>query len=718
MHPIPQAKPSVNFFAPQSIAIVGASERSAWARQLYENLRAWPFGGRIHCVHWQGAGFFGQRSHTACDRIEQPIDLAFLLLPMDSLPNALEDVARANIRHAIVLTSGFAEAGPEGARRQRELVQLSSRLGVRLMGPNSLGFINYNLGIPCWPVHMKPMGGGAVAVVSQSGAMGGYIAKIAQQQGVGVGFLAATGNEAAMGLHDVLDVVTSDPKIRVVALFAEAIRDPASFAAAARRAAGRRQSIVVLKVGRSELTARSAQAHTGALVGNDGVFDAACRELGLIRVDSMEELVETAGLLASTGPLPKGNVAAVSVSGGAAEIFADDCDREAVALPPFSQETERRLRDGVVPSYGTIHNPLDITGAAITDPSLFRLGVSALADDPEIGIVTCLLEVPSDVQDNPNAMNALREIGAAFRASKSPGVVVNVVAKPLGPEVRQFLTEHGVPHVVSGIGWATKGLRHAQTWSRWLEARTQSADSCTPAQPPASRQDIGGARPHDEYTALLHLRRFGVPVIEARPAASAEQAVQLAMDIGGPIALKINSPDIPHKSDVGGVVLNLDTVEAVADGYERIMASVRRRAPQARIDGVLVTPMRTGGVEVFAGVQRDPQWGWVLAVGLGGVLVEVLKDVSLRLLPVTPAAVLEMLEELRGAPLLKGFRGTAPIDIGALASTIVGIGEAALALGDDLEAFEVNPIHADSERAEALDALAVWRSDAIRKDLA
>lgn len=704
-----RAESSASFFDPQSIVIVGASERSAWARQLYANLQAWKFDGRIHCVNPRGSQFLGQQSHGACALIGESVDLAFILVPIEHIPSALEDVAQAGIRHAIVLTSGFAEAGIEGADHQRNLVELADRLHIRLMGPNTLGFINYNAGVPCWPVHMKTAQGGAVAVISQSGAMGGYITKFAQQQGIGVGFLAATGNEAAMGLHDVLDVVTRDPKIGVIALFAEAIRDVPAFSAAARHAADHRKPIVVLKVGRSELTARSAQAHTGALVGDDKVFDAACKELGLIRVDSLEELVETAGLLASTGPLRKGGLAAISVSGGAAEIIADDCAHEGVVLPPFSAATEARLRDGVIPSFGAVHNPLDITGAAITNPSLFAAGVSALANDPGTSVLACLLEVPSVPDDNPNAMSALREIGGALRGAKVPGVIINVVGKPLGREVQAFLVEHGVPHVAGSIGLAVKALHHAEVWSRWLERRAQ-----TPSlQPESGRAESAGtAHPITEQAALSHLASFGVPVVQARLATSPEQAATLAQSFGEAVALKIASPDIAHKSDVGGVLLNLNGPEAVADGFQRIMTSVGEHAPAAHIDGVLVVPMRKGGVEILAGIQRDPQWGWVLAVGMGGVLVEVLKDVSLRLLPVTRNTVREMLQELRGAALLKGFRGTAPVDIDALASTIVGISEAALALGDDLEAFEVNPIYAGATQAEALDALAVWRTNA------
>lgn len=705
--PLP-AHPVSGFFAARSIAIVGASERSSWARQLHANLRAGHADIRVHPVHPKAAPFLGQPSFSACTRIGEPVDLAFLLVPAEHILSALEDVAAAGIRYAVTLTSGFAETGGTGSELQQRLARAARALGVRLIGPNTLGFINYNEGLCCWPVHMKTAEGGAVAIVSQSGAMGGYITKMAQQQGVGVGLLAATGNEADVGLHDVLAHLADDARIRVIAIFAESIRDPAAFAAAARRCAERGKPVVVLKVGRSELTARSAQAHTGALVGDDKVFDAACQQLGLLRVDSLEELVETAGLLARVGRLRTGGLAAVSVSGGAAEILGDECARERVALPHFAAGTAERLRGEVVSAYGTVHNPLDVTGAAITNAKLFHDAVRIVADDGGVALVACLLEVPGAPADNPNAMEALAEIGRALRQTQIPGVIVNVVGKPLGPEVQAFIAQHGVPHVANGIGMAVKAMRQALAWSRWIEKRSAGEPSAEASAPrPADRPT--GQRPTGERATLEYLARRGVPVPTTGLAPTREEAVRLAGTIQAPVVLKVASADIAHKSDVGGVLLNLHGAEEVAAGFDRIQAAVRQHAPQARIDGVLVMPMRSGGVEILAGVKRDPQWGWVLAVGLGGVLVEVLQDVSLRLLPVTPSTVREMLSELRGARLLQGYRGSAPVDLDALAATITGIAQAALSLGDELEALEVNPIYADATRAEAIDALAVWR---------
>lgn len=704
----PPSQPVSGFFAARSIAIVGASERSNWARQLHANLRAGRANVRVHPVHPKAGPFFGQPSVTACTLIGEPVDLAFLLVPAEHILSALEDVAAAGIHCAVTLTSGFAEMGGAGSELQHRLAQAARDLGVRLIGPNTLGFIDYNEGLYCWPVHMKTAQGGAVAIVSQSGAMGGYITKLAQQQGIGVGFLAATGNEADVGLHDLLAHLAEDARIRVIAVFAESIRDTAAFAAAARRTAERSKPVVVLKVGRSELTARSAQSHTGALVGDDKVFNAACRELGLLRVDSLEELVETAGLLSRVGRLRPGGLGAVSVSGGAAEILGDECVAEHVALPPFSARTAERLRTEVVSAYGTVHNPLDVTGAAVTNAKLFHDAVSFVAGDDDVALVACLLEVPGSPADNPNAMEALAEIGRALGQTQLPGLIVNVVGKPLGPEVQSFIAEHGVPHVANGIGVAVKAMRHAFAWSRWLEKRStdEASGGASPTRP---AEHPTGERPNGERATLEYLARYGVPVPATGLARTREEALRLAGAIDGPVVLKIASADIAHKSDVGGVLLNLHGAEEVAEGFDRIQAAVRQRAPQARIDGVLVMPMRSGGIEILAGIKRDPQWGWVLAVGLGGVLVEVLQDVRLRLLPVTPSTVREMLSELRGARLLQGYRGSAPVDIEALAATITRIAQAALSLGDRLEALEVNPIYADATRAEAIDALAVWR---------
>lgn len=698
----------------RSIALVGASERSAWARQAYENLQAWEFSGQVYPVNPKGTEFFGHTAYTSCSRIGAPVDAALLIVPIDSLNETLEDLAAAGIFTAVVLTSGFAEVGYEGAEKQAALIAKARELGIHLMGPNSLGFINYNQRIPCWPVRMKVFEGGPVAVVSQSGAMGGYITKYAQQQGVDIGFLAATGNEATVQLQDVMRFLVEDPKIRVIALFAEAIRDPKAFAEVALRAAEQKKPIVILKVGRSELTAQSAQAHTGALVGDDRVFDAACREYGLIRVDSMEEMVETAGLLAQTGPLPCGGLAVLSVSGGAAEVVADECEREGIVLRAFSADTVARLRDGVIPSYGATHNPLDITGAAIVNPALFENAVKILAEDPEIGLLACVLEVPAIAADNPTAMTSLHHIGKAMKAAHVPGLIMNVVGKALGAEVKATLAAHGVPHVTSGTSYAVKAIRGAQVWSDWLRQRElQSRNTLLETLSLHSKPTL--SRLSSEREALDYLSSQGVPVVTARLATNADEAIQIAAEFGEPVALKIASPDIAHKSEVGGVLLDIEGAKEVASGFDRILTSVRSLKPEARCEGVLVAPMRTNGVELIVGIKRDPQWGMVLAVGFGGVLVEVLQDVSLRLLPVSQDTVLQMLHQLRGARLFAGYRGAAGVNLDAVAAAILGIGNAALALGPELDALEVNPLYACGDRVEALDGLVIWSEAATPK---
>ncbi|GAA1912739.1 hypothetical protein GCM10009837_41740 [Streptomyces durmitorensis] len=456
------------------------------------------------------------------------------------------------------------------------------------------------------------------------------------------------------------------------------------------------------------MAARTAAAHTGALVGDDKVIDAVFRQCGVIRVDSIEDMLITAGLAARTGPLSVPGVGVVSISGGACDILADRAAEAGMSLPTLHADTEKALA-AVMPPYGTVQNPLDVTGAAIVDPSLFTKTVRAMADDPDIGIVAVVNALPAYGDGPWEGQSYIDATGAGAAQASTPAVLVSQIVQPLTDYSRGILEPAGLSYVLPGLKQAVTVLTGLAHWSRTHHRLGSGASSRTqgavPALPPAA--DRRGAWSEDAARRLL--RDAGIPVVPSVLATSAGQAAEAAESFGGPVALKIVSPGILHKSDIGGVRLGVSGTDAVREAYEAVRASASR-VPDAVVEGVLVSPMRSGGTELLVGVVRDPQWGPMLAVGLGGVFVEVLKDSALAPLPLAPGQATEMLLSLRGAALLQGARGTTAADLDTAGEVITAIADLAIALGGDLESLEVNPLRVDGSTVEALDALVTWRT--------
>ena len=683
---------------PRSIALIGATDRSTWSLTAFENLKAVGFDGELHMVNRRGGSAHGQSAASSCRDIGAPVDTALVMVPADGLQEALQDAASAGIRFAVIVSSGFAEVGAEGAKKQRELSETAGALGISLLGPNCLGFISIVGRTGCWTGAIRtPPLPGRVAIVSQSGAVGNYIAHFAHQQAVGLSYVISTGNEACLDLPTIADFLVDDPSTRVIAMFAETMRDAAAFKRVAKRARQAGKPLVMLKVGRCEETARVAQSHTGALVGDDAVFDGMCRQLGVVRVDSIEELVTTANLMEHVGTLQGDGVGVVSISGGICELAADWAHAVHVRLPPLSRPTVVALAE-VLPSYGTPNNPLDMTGAAVTDTTMFERTLTVVQKEPAFSLLACLFEVPTGSNNDWTAFyrESVASIGRAFAQSPIPAVLISHTAKPVS-DMAFDLIGPDFPYIAGGIELGMRAIKHALAWS--AKARNPTVSYAEPNERPA----YDGTFPNSEREAMSYLEHSGVPVVPMVLARTAEEAVTAARD--GPVALKLSSEDIAHKSDIGGVMLDVCGDAEVGTAFRKIIEHVKAAKPEARIEGVLVAPMRKG-LELFVGVKRDPQWGLVLVLGLGGVWIEVLRDLSLRLLPVTRGDILEMLSELRGARLLDGYRGAAAVDRDALAAVVVRIACAAAALDDALETLEVNPLCVDGDRIEALDALA------------
>ncbi len=718
------------FFAPRSIALVGASDNSGWARLIVASSAAAGFPGRLTAVHPRARSAFGLPVVPSLHDLPEPADLAFILAPVHAVEGVLDDMGAAGIGNAVVLASGYREVGEDGQALEDAMVGCAAANGVTVLGPNCLGFVNahtrsapYALTLPA------PLTAGPVGVALQSGALASVVLAFAKAHAIGLSVLTSMGNEGMMKTADVLDYLVEDEATRVICLFLEEIGDPARFAQAARKADQAGKPVVVLKAGSSPVGRQAALAHTGSVTGDDAVVDAALRQLNVIRVASLEELLTTGALLGYSR-WPRGRrMGVLTLSGGACDIIADAASAQGLQIPDFSPETAAAITPHL-PPFAAAHNPLDATAFAMFANLSARKGPLGPVDhaldiavqDPNLDFILFSGLTLPEVRPPDEGMAGTLEyrvdwLTRRMATSPIPVIPVGTTCVNVSDYGRGLLTRHGIC-ILGGLNVGISALGHAL---RWLENRgrvqlagpaaawpAQGSALAVPAVPAAGARPAGPwpAGPWPEADARRLLAAAGVPVVPGGLAGSAEEAVAIARRVGLPVALKICSAQITHKSDIGGVALGLGSEAAVRAGYEKVRAS-GEAVPDAGIDGVLVTAMRSGGAELLAGVTVDPTFGPVLAVGLGGIWVEILGDTSLRLLPVDAAEVRRMLGELRGLPLLQGARGTRPADLDAVAEAIAALGRAALSLGGALRAVEVNPLWVNGDQVEALDVLVI-----------
>jgi acyl-CoA synthetase (NDP forming) len=692
-------------FRPRSVALVGASDKSTFSLIAYRNLAAFGLGPRTYLVNRRGVPTHGQPTVTSCAQIGAPVDVAYLMVPQAGTLAALDDAAAAGIRNACVLSSGYGEAGPAGRAAQAELAAHADGLGMVLLGPNHLGFANFVDGAPVCSIPGLPKTAGPVALLSQSGASSSAMLDFARMVNVGLSYMVTLGNEAMITAGHVLDFLVDDPGTRAVAIFLETVRDPAVFRRAARRAAEAGKAVVVLKAGSSVLAARTAAAHTGALVGDDQVTSAVFEDLGVIRTDSIEDMLITAGAAAALGRLARPGIGIVSISGGACDIVADRAAELGAVLPELAGPTRAALA-GVMPGFGTVQNPLDVTGAAIIDPGIFTRAIAAVSGDPSVGVVGVINSLPWIDNGRPyQGQPFVDAIGAGLAAAPCPTVYINQVMQPVTDYTRRSMADGQVPYVIPGLRQAVVALRNVAWWS-------EATRPAGPGPPPAAAIPVPGPGqrhgPWSEQAARQLLAGAGLPVVPGQLVTSAGEAVTAAAGWPGPLAIKIVGPGLLHKSDIGGVRLDVPPDEgSIRDAYRAVTAAAA--AAGLASEGVLVSPMRHGGTELLVGAVRDPQWGLMLAVALGGIFVEVLQDSVLAPLPVSPARAAGLLQRLRGRAVLAGHRGGAAADTAALAAVIARFGDLAVALGDDLESLEINPLRVDGAMIEALDAVVTWK---------
>ena len=659
-------------FRPDRIAVIGASARpEKMGYQILRNILDAGFAGQVIPVNPKGEVILGRDSVRSVSDIPPGTDLAVVIIPAPSVPETILQLGERKVRAAIVITGGFAESGPEGARLQEELARNARRAGIRIVGPNCQG-VNYPHHGLCasWPLITRR---GAMAIASQSGTVGAALADWASEERLGFSAFVSMGNRVDVDEADLMEFFASDPNTRVIALYIEGVKDARKFLDAATRC---EKPIVIFKPGRTERGRKAAESHTRSLAGKDEIYDSVFRQFGIHRASSLEDLYDFAKALAYVPPPPGPRMLIVTSSGGSAIIATDVAEENGFQVAPLPAALSSRLRE-VLPAHCIVANPLDLTGD--TDAERYRQVVAASRDHYDV--ITTIFGDPI-----PGASEVMER--------GRNDLVVYLGGADVERAERLLLHEKGIA-VFPTPERAVKALAcHTRFTRREFGAHAEAAQGA----------ETRGGQSLTPADSMRFLNGEGVPVARSQWAASEDEAVAAAERIGYPVALKINSLDITHKSDVGGVILDVRDEKSVRKAVRDLSAIVDRQG--VRRGGVLVSAMAGSGSEVVIGVTRDPQFGHAVMFGMGGVLVEVLRDVSFRIVPFSESDAEEMISEIRGAKILSGVRGSRPADLRAVRKLLVEISEL-VRRHPEIDEMDLNPVIVHEKGLTVVDARVV-----------
>jgi acetate---CoA ligase (ADP-forming) len=703
------------FFAPFSAALVGASEDlSKFGGRLTKSMLAFGYERPLYFVNPGRTEVFGQRCYSDVSALPETPEHVAVVVSAERTMAVLEECSARGTPFATVLSGGYAETGTEhGIALQRELTAFARRSGMRILGPNCNGFINFVEGFAITNTAAIRKGrrpAGNIAVVGHSGGLAQVnVMWRAQEAGLGISYQVSCGNEADLDAIEFARFMIEDAATDVVLMALEAVRSGERFIGLAEEAAQRGKPLVVLKFGRTGAGERAAASHTGAVTGADAVFDGAFRQFGAIRVSDCNELYEVAKML-RTRRRPAGRRAvAVTGSGGHAVLMAELGASVGLEWPELSADTTEALRK-LVPAFAGVSNPIDLTSAQTGAPTLFTDALKHIAQDPGIDLLVPVLVVPK--------VSALDALVSLHETIEKP---LAVLWTGFCPDDERFtaatLVERGVPTYRDALMCA-RAVRASIDYARFLErfARRPRRDALVhPAGIDRERARallMDGARVLTERTTKMVLAAYGLPVTHERLAQTAAEAARIASEMQCAVALKIESPDIPHKTEAGAIRLDVSGARHVRAAFDEVIAAAREHRAEARIDGVLVQEMVGSGLEMMLGVTHDPVFGPVIAVGMGGIHVEILRDVTHRIAPISRADIEDMLGELNARRLLEGVRGAAPRDVAALADAIERLSWLAYDLREDIAELDVNPLMVMQQGAgvRVVDALIVRKA--------
>ncbi len=705
------ARPLQPLLQPRSIAVVGASaDARSFGGFVLGNLRRFGYPGSLHLVSRSSPEIDGLPCAPTVAELPDELDLAVLAIPEAGVLPALQTLAAKRCRAAVIFASGYAEASEAGRVKQQALATLAQETGLLILGPNCMGFTNYQDGVPLTFEPLEPLataGLPGVGVLAQSGAMAANLRDAFLGRGLVVPCVCSTGNEASVTLEDVLAHYLADAQIRVITLYAEQIRRPALFLRLARQAREAGKPIVLLMPGRSVRARQAAASHTGALAGDHASAAALLKRQAVVLVDTVDELYDTTTILLRHPAPPAGGTAFVTGSGAMKNLALDFADDIALVLPALSDSTTAALQQ-LLPDYAVAENPLDYTTIGVRQPGLIGELIHVMLADPGIGNAVLAIPVGPAIAQRDKATHI---VPALARTAKPTVLVLTGDTGPIEPAFLTAIHDSGVP-LFRSADRALRAMRHVAEYGLMLQ-RAARADQG--AQALLTGLPLPGATPvnglYAEYQGKAWLQSLGIAVPRGGLARDLAAAERLASEMGYPVVLKAQASELPHKSDVGGVLVGLADAAALRAGWEQLISNVQHHRPELTLDGVLVEAMAARGLELIVGARRDPDWGPVLMVGLGGVWIEALHDVRLLAPDLAPADIVDELQRLKGAPLLRGLRGQPGVNLDALARLVALIGAQMLAMPALLE-IDINPLLARGDELLALDALLCVRASA------
>jgi acetyltransferase len=685
------------FFEATGVAVIGASANPRkLSHGILKNLIDYGYKGGIYPVNPGSDDILGQKCYADVEAVPDPVDLAVIILPAPATPEALEACGKRGIKAVVIISGGFKETGSDGQELEAQCLKIAADYQMRLIGPNCVGLVNLHNGLNTTFISGLPDVGG-IGFLSQSGAVCGGVVDLVQGKKVGFSHFLSLGNEADVTETDIIEYLADDPKTTVIAAYVEQIRDGRRFLEVAREVS-RKKPIVLLKAGRTSAGARAVSSHTGSLAGSYSAYQAAFKQAGVIEVNTVAELFDVSMCL-DFQPLPAGKRAVILTNaGGPAALASDALSANGIFLEDLETETSEALRQHLNPA-AQVGNPVDMLGGA--EPADYEMAVRQLILDKNVDIVIPML-VP---QSLVNPAGVAQAIVDASKDSTRP-VLTCIMGDISVNEARLVLHGNRMPMFVhpESMGRVLKAMLDYAEWrSQKTEAVVPLKDIDRSAVDKVLRSP-GAPKVFGEAETRPILAAYGIPMIKGGMASNPVVAAKLADEIGFPVVMKIASPQILHKSDVGGIYLNLQNETEVMAAYERMFIEIGRKMPDAKLEGVMIEQMAGSGQEVIVGMRRDAGFGPLLMFGLGGVYVELFKDVSFRVAPISQKEALEMIAETGAGKLLKGFRGQPASDLDAVVSCIQRIGQLALDFPEIAE-VEVNPllVHPQGQGALVLD---------------
>jgi len=680
-------------FNPRSIALIGASESSSRARAVFNNLREFGYRGEIFPVNPTRSEVFGLKCYPSVTAIPATIDAFIMAIQRDRVIPALEACVEKGVQAGVIVSAGFAEASTEGKILQERLTAIAEAAKIRICGPNCFGVANIHdrvaLLLGTDVRHVQP---GKIGLLFQSGGLLNLMLLAAWDRGWGVSHAISCGNEAVVHVAHYIEYLVKDDRTQVVGILAEGIKDPERFLTVAKLAAELEKPLIVLKIGKSAKGVTAAQAHTGTLVGSDAAFDAVCTQYGVVRVHDLDDFIETVELFSKRKKLRGDRLGVIAPSGAECGLVADIATDAGIDLPEFSGKTLDKLKQVQSP-FLSIRNPMNAPEQYTRKGEIFNACIDALIEDENIDILGLRLPLPR-LREDQDVVNRFADIVKAGEKTDKLLIVFSRASVSLPEYWRQLLRQHQIPFLLE-YRKGFKALKSLLNYRHFLERRGSATQSRPRVEADLSKVKNlihSAGRILTERQSKQILAEYGIPVAVEALATNVDEAVAIANQMGYPVVLKIESPEIAHKTDAGAVEIGISSDAELRAAFNRITSNAKAYNPTARINGVLVQEMIHGGREMIVGMTQDPQWVPTIVVGLGGIFVEVLKDIAIRVAPLNSADVEAMLREQKGEKILQGFRGQPAADIAAIIDTVLRFSQLCVDLKDEIEEIDINPL--------------------------